>query len=160
MTSKEILEHYKAFNKITTTHYLTIKKELEKLESLNKEKDKIIVGLLKGKKDYREEYEEIKQELNGAFIVIEKLNKKIEQLKKENEDLRDKLNSEDLNNWQLHCKYGKYKTSIEILKDVLNIGLIEDIQKYDFIYYWLSLDGIAEKELSKGDYELLKEVLE
>lgn len=53
---------------------------------------------------------------NLASTIKQDLERK-EQLEKENQELRDKLNSQDLDIWQLHCKYGEYKKTIDILKN-------------------------------------------
>lgn len=56
-------------------------------------------------------------------------------------------------------KLEKLEKALEILVEELEISVIEDKQKYDFVYYWLTLNGIAEKEINKEKCELLKEVL-
>lgn len=98
---------------------------------------------------------------------IEESLERLEVLEKENKDLQAKVY--ELDTLKLAIQNGLFKATIqeneklkkviEILIGELNIGLIKDIQKYDFVYYWLSLNGIAEKEISKIKYELLKEVL-
>lgn len=93
-------------------------------------------------------YEQVKQDLER----LEKLEKEHEKLKE-----RYKHRAETSNDL---CKAVKqYEKAIEILVEELKISVIEDKQKYDFVYYWLALNGIAEKEIIKEQFELLKGVL-
>ena len=76
-------------------------------------------------------------------------------------ELQNKLYNSEANNEILRdITIPRFIRVIKVLKDVLNISVIEDKQKHDFVYYWLALDKIAEKELSKDDYELLSGVFE
>lgn len=85
---------------------------------------------------YAQDIEIIKKDLEYK----EELEKENKILKQENENLRDKLNSQDLNMWQLECQYGNYKKFIALLK------------KRCFKYHL--------SEATNEEYEFLREVLE
>lgn len=121
--------------------YNTIKQELERLEHLEKE------------------YKLLDETMEADDRIICQLSEEKKQLEIENQDLKSKLSAIEFWNERYIEHNEKLKKAIEILKYRLKIGLIEDMQKFDFIYYWLSLNGIAEEELTPQEYELLNEVL-
>lgn len=177
--SLDIITHYKAFNKITTTDYEIIKSDLERLEILDKlVTDDCIAGnqvgldivnnLIERANKYKEKAKQLEKENQKYLEELKRWGypetpihiSKYKQLEKENEELKDKLNSEALDNWQLHCKYGKYKKAIEILKEHFSFTFTDKyyllvIKKYDFEK---SARDIFVKQPEQ--YELLKEMLE
>lgn len=96
-----------------------------------------------------------KKEIEEMEQLLQDL-ERLEQLEQENQDLKDKLNSEALDNWQLHCKYGKYKKAIEFFKD--NFEVCEDNGTYK-LYFSNCMIRVSICEIVKEEYELLKEVL-
>lgn len=98
-------------------------------------------------KDWKKDIDAITQALN-----------RFELLEKENQDLRDKLNSQDLDIWQLHCKYGEYKKVITWLKNTFEITLDSKVRISD------GTDCIQafpiDLKTNEVIYDLLKEILE
>jgi hypothetical protein len=86
------------------------------------------------------------------------INKNLE-LQKENQELRDKLNSQDLDIWKLHCKYVEYKKVIEIIKNKLKLSLSE-YKTIKIINAVLPIGNNEMNRLTQQEYDLLKEVLE
>lgn len=81
------------------------------------------------------------------------------ELIEENQEFRDKLNSEDLDNWQLHCKYGEYKKAIDIIVNKrVSIDLLLNSSEC-FVYNFYAKKQEL-KELTQQEYDFLKEVLE
>lgn len=109
-------------------------------------------------------YSEVAKCLNTIKQDLERL----EQLEKENQELKDKLNSEALDNWQLHCKYKEYKKAIEIIKSK-NVDIFFLVNNCEFVldnYNYEIEDDIMKycykdcSTLTQQECDLLKEVLE
>ena len=136
------------------------------------ENNQWVKNVLKGLKEIKQDIESLEKIKNLRTTpnaletcLANYMNKCIE-LEKENQDLKEKLKEREEANAHvlnmgvfIHKENKKLKTVIDVLKNRLNISLIEDKQKYGFTYYLLSLDGVAEREIFKDDYEVLKEVL-
>jgi hypothetical protein len=99
---------------------------------------------------------EYKEDIKKFEIIKQDL-ERLENLEKENQELRDKLNSQDLDIWQLHCKYGDYKKAIDVLKDNCKFKFHDKSTywKNPTIYLYSEFIVIPKEE----DYELLKEVI-
>lgn len=145
-------------NKIThfVTSYEVILKENQEL----KEK---INELEYDYNDLQKDYDVIEEEGIDLLKESQKLKQDLDRLQKFEEEVKKELRKELGDNQRLVAytleENAKLKKALAILVEELEISVIEDKQKYDFVYYWLALNGIAEKELNKEKYELFKEVL-
>ena len=97
--------------------------------------------------------------LEGTYGLFLELKHNLEDLEKENQELRGKnfdlsISNVHLRNEIFYLK-DKYQTTIEILKETLEVFVNKNEYNTPYIKCWQQSSGLTQQE-----YELLKEVLE
>lgn len=117
------------------------------------------MNLQKENAELKDQVAYLKEEVEGWQSAYEWSQAQNSILKLKNQELKDKLNSQDLDIWQLHNKYGIYKKAICWLKQNLNFKIEKHKSSPNCMF--VSYKDLQEwLEPSNEMVDLLKEVLE